>query len=267
MINGILIALLVVASVGIIAGVLLALASHFFGIEDDPKVKMIRDVLPGANCGACGYAGCDSYAEAVAAGKAEPNLCIPGAKSVAEKLSEVLGVEVQAGESKVAFVGCNGNSCATCNKADYAGHGGCAAAKLVFGGPAACVYGCIGCGDCAAVCTSDAICIKDGLAHIDSSACIGCGRCVAACPNDIIKMIPVSSKVVVMCNNTEKGVIALENCENACIGCKKCQRNCSENAITVVNNLAIIDYDKCNGCGTCAECCIAGCIKILPAKQ
>ena len=136
---------------------------------------------------------------------------------------------------------------------------------MIYGGPSKCIYGCIGCGDCADVCPADAICIKAGIAHVSPVKCIGCGMCAKACPNGIIKMIPADAKTVVMCNNTEKGVIALSNCENACIGCKKCQKNCDSEAITVVNNLAIIDYDKCDNCGKCAENCIAGCIKVFGA--
>lgn len=261
MITDVLTALLVVAVIGVIAGVLLALASHFFHVEEDEKVKNIRQVLPGANCGACGFAGCDSYAEAVAAGKAEPNLCIPGAGDVASKLSEILGVEVAAGEASVAFVSCNGSCKATSEKVIYDGIKSCAAAKMIYGGPSSCVYGCIGCGDCAQVCPVDAIRICDNLAHIDPEICICCGKCARVCPKKIIKKVPKSATTAVMCSNTEKGAAARKNCKNACIGCKKCQLNCPEKAITVVNNLAVVDYSKCTGCGICIDNCPTKCLK------
>ncbi len=263
MITDILTALVVVAAVGIIAGIVLALASHFFAVEEDETVTKVRETLPGANCGACGFAGCDSYAEAVASGKAEPNLCIPGGASTASAIAEVLGVEVSVQEPEVAFVGCNGTCEATSCKAIYNGIDSCQAAKLIYGGPSSCVFGCIGCGDCARACPADAICITDGLAHVDSRKCIGCGKCVKTCPNSIIRMIPKKASVTVMCNNKEKGAAARKNCTNACIGCKKCQLNCPEKAITVTDNLAVIDYSKCTGCGACAENCPTKCIKTL----
>ena len=261
MITDILTALLVVAVLGIACGVMLALASHFFAVEEDETTAKVREALPGANCGACGYAGCDSYAEAVAQGKAEPNLCIPGAAATASAIAEILGVEVSAAEPKVAFVGCNGTCEATSNKAVYEGVDSCAAAKMIYGGPSACIFGCIGCGDCADACPADAICIVDGLAHVAHRNCMGCAKCAKVCPNGVIKMVNKNAKTAVMCNNTEKGAAARKNCKNACIGCKKCQLNCPEGAITVVNNLAVIDYDKCTNCGTCAGVCPTKCLK------
>lgn len=261
MVNAILTALLVVAAVGIIAGILLVLASHFFGVEEDEKVVSIRGCLPGANCGACGYAGCDSYAEAVAAGKAEANLCIPGGADVVSQLSDILGVELSAGEAKVAFVFCNGDCNAVNYDVIYDGMEGCQASKLIYGGPSACKFGCIGCGDCAAACPVDAICIHDSLAHINPETCIGCGKCVKTCPNNVIDLVPKSSKVVVMCNNPEKGAVARKQCKNVCIGCKKCEKACPSDAIKVENNLARIDYEKCSGCKECFETCVTKCIK------
>ncbi len=261
MVKDILIALLVVAAVGIIAGIVLALASHFFAVEEDEAVSKVRETLPGANCGACGYTGCDGYAEAVAAGKAEPNLCIPGGAATAAAIAEVLGVEVSAQEPEVAFVGCNGTCEATSQKALYEGVDSCQGAKMIFGGPSSCIYGCIGCGDCAKACPADAICITDSLAHVDSRKCIGCKKCTKVCPNGIIRMIPKSAATTVMCANKEKGAQARKNCKNACIGCRKCELNCPEKAISVKNNLAVIDYSKCTSCGACAENCPTKCIK------
>ena len=259
----ILTALLVVAAVGLLAGILLALASHFFRVEEDETVARVREALPGANCGACGYAGCDSYAEAVASGAAKPNLCIPGAAAVADQLAGILGVAVEASEAGVAFVACRGDCNARAKKADYEGVDSCAAAGMLFGGPSACVYGCMGCGDCASVCPSDAICVHNGLAHVDPRRCIGCGLCAKTCPKHIISIIPKTATTVVMCSNEQKGAVARHSCKNACYGCKKCQFTCPEKAITVTNNVATVDQSKCTGCGECIEVCPTKCARRL----
>lgn len=259
----ILIAVSVVAGIGLVAGILLAIASHFFAVKEDETVKRIRDCLPGANCGACGYTGCDGYAEALAAGKAAPHLCVPGAGTVARELGSILGVEVKDIEPMVAFVHCNGTCDATHAKAQYAGMPSCGAAGMFYGGPGACRFGCIGCGDCAAVCPQDAICLKDGIARVDSRLCIACGKCVDTCPKGLITLMPRDGVVAVQCHNQDKGAVARKDCTNACIGCKKCQLNCPAQAITVTNNLANVDYSKCIGCGKCVETCPTHCLKTV----
>ena len=251
----------VVAIVAIIAGVLLSLISHFFAVAEDPKVKMIRSCLPGINCGACGYKGCDDYAASLAKGSVSPNLCVPGAKDTAEAIGQILGVEVEAPKDVVAFVHCNGNCEATSKKADYIGIATCQAASMLYGGPDACRYGCIGLGDCATAGPSNAICQKDGIAHIDTSRCLGCGLCQNVCPKKLISMVPQEAAVAVMCNNSDKGADARKACSNACIGCKKCEKKCPSGAIKVINNLAIINYDECTGCRLCADECPTGCLK------
>lgn len=253
------IALGVVAAVGLLAGVLLALLSKLFAVPEDEKVKKIRSCLPGANCGACGYKGCDDYAVALSGGAAA-NLCVPGGKDTADALGELLGIEVEAPKEVVAYVHCNGNCSATGKKTDYDGMQSCRAAAMLYGGPDDCKYGCMGFGDCAAVCPVQAICLKDGIAHVDSSVCIGCGKCEKACPKHIISLVPKNTSTAVMCNNKDKGADARKACKNACIGCKKCERTCPHGAITVTDNLARIDYEKCTGCGACAEACPTGCL-------
>ena len=261
-------ALGVVFAVGLLAGIILTLVSRFFAVKEDEKIKEIRACLPGVNCGACGYKGCDDYASAVAEGKAKPNLCVPGAEDTANALGKILGVETEPVESKVAFVHCNGNCEVTAKKADYAGIPSCKAASMLYGGPNACRFGCIGIGDCVSVCPQNAICLKDGIAHVDKNLCIGCGLCRDTCPKKMITMIPKSASVAVMCNSNDKGADARRACKNACIGCKKCEKACSVGAVKVINQLAVMDYSICVQCGTCAEVCPTGALKsLLPVIQ
>lgn len=259
----ILIAFLVVGAIGLAAGLLIAVMSRFFGVEEDQTVKALRECLPGVNCGACGYKGCDDYAAALAEGSAKPNLCVPGAESTAEALGAVLGIEVEPPKDVVAFVHCNGNCEATTKKAEYDGVSSCKAAAMLYGGPDACRYGCMGLGDCAVACPAGAICLKDGIAHVDTSRCLGCGLCETICPKKLISMVPQETAAVVMCNNKDKGAEARKACKNACIGCMKCVKTCPNEAITVTNNLAKIDYAKCTGCGLCAASCPTGCLKAV----
>lgn len=247
--------------IAITAGILLLVFSYFFAVEKNQLEKTIRDCLPGINCGACGYKGCDDYAAALAQGNVKPNLCIPGAEKVAGQISCILGVEVEEVVDMVAFVGCNGHSGVTSQIAQYEGIQTCRAASMLYGGTNSCRFGCLGLGDCAAVCPSDAICLKDGIAHVDTSRCIGCGLCKQACPKQIISMVPQDAAVVVMCSNKQKGADAMKACKNACIGCKKCEKTCPNGAITVMDNLAVIDYTKCTYCGLCVNECPTGCLK------
>ena len=263
MIENILIAFSVVASVGVICAVLLALASHFLHVEEDERVKKIRECLPGVNCGACGYTGCDDYAKAIVNDTAKTNLCIPGSDSVAAEIAEIIGVEAEDVIEMITHVRCNGNCSVTNKFADYQGIKSCAAMSQVYGGANDCRFGCLGCGDCEKECPSNAICVFNGVAHINNKLCIGCGMCVATCPKNIIEIIPQISRVGIMCSNTEKGAVARKKCKNACIGCKKCETVCPENAIKVENNLAHIDYSKCSNCGKCAESCPTKCIKLF----
>ena len=257
----VLIALGVVFALAFFLGAVLAVLNKYFAVPGDETVKALRECLPGINCGACGYKGCDDYAAAIAEGKAKPNLCVPGAAGVANQLGAVLGIEVEPPKDVVAFVACNGNCEATGKKAKYDGIKTCYAANMIYAGPSACSFGCTGFGDCAAVCPSNAICIKDGIAHVDTSRCIGCGLCVDTCPKRIISLVPQDTMIANMCSSRDKGADARKLCKNACIGCGKCVKECPSGAIRLENNLAIIDYDKCVRCGKCAAVCPTGCLK------
>ena len=263
MANDVLMALLVVGLVALAAGVLLALASHFFGIKEDETVKEIRALLPGANCGACGFAGCDEYAKALAEGRAKTNLCVPGGDGTAAEIAKVLGVEAADVIEMIAVVHCSGNCNVTSKKAAYDGIQSCKAASMLYAGPGACRFGCVGCGDCAKACPYGAICMKDGIAHVDKRLCKGCGMCAKVCPKNLISLVPDTIKVVQGCSNKEKGAVARKNCQAACIGCKKCELNCPEKAIKVENNLAVINYDLCSGCGKCVENCPTHCLQLM----
>ncbi len=261
--NPIFVATLIVLGIGLLCAVMLVLAAKFFAVEENEMVAQIRECLPGANCGACGYAGCDGYAQALGEEEGiKTNLCIPGGDAAAQAISALLGVECEDVVEQVAVIHCYGDCTHTANKMDYVGIQSCEAAKLLYGGAGKCVYGCMGLGDCAAVCPQGAICIQNGIAHVDTRKCIGCGLCAKACPRGLIEILPDVERVLVTCNNTEKGAAVRTKCSNGCIGCKKCEKNCPHGAIRVENNLARIDYALCTDCGACAENCPVGCILV-----
>lgn len=265
--NAILIAVIPVAIIGILCAVMLVVASKVMAVKEDERFPKVRECLPGANCGACGFAGCDGYAKALCEDEKTPsNLCVPGGAVCAKEISEVLGVEFKDVEVQAAVVHCLGDCNVTEDRVDYQGMESCAAAKMIFGGKGKCGWGCLGLGDCAKACPEDAICIKDGVAHVKTSLCIGCGVCVKTCPNNLISLRKVQSTTVVVCSNKDKGALTRKACSNGCIGCKKCEKTCEYDAIKVINNLAVIDYEKCTSCGACAEVCTTKCIKIFSGQ-
>ncbi len=246
--------------IGLALGLILAIASKVMAVKVDERVAKIRQILPGANCGACGYAGCDSYAQALCSkdGGVKVNCCPVGGPALSAKISEALGVETEACEVKHAFVKCQGN----CNNTDismnYQGPKTCAAAKMFYAGNGACSYGCLGFGDCQRACAYDAICVVNGLAYVDPDKCVACGACVKACPSSIIAMIPDSSRVIVACSSKDKGAVTRKACKVGCWACKKCEKACPSGAITVIDNLSRIDPEKCTNCGACvAECSVS----------
>ncbi len=257
----IVVAILIVGVIGLICGIGLSVASVIMNVPVDETVSKLREELPGANCGACGYSGCDGYAEALAEGTAKPGLCSPGGESVNLKLSEILGVASEVLDKKVAFVKCNGNNNNTSKKYEYFGVQSCAAANMLYGGDGNCTFGCLGYGDCVKNCMFYAISVIDGLAKVNKELCTACGKCCEVCPKGIIELVPISKTFGVQCSNTDKGAVTRKVCKEGCVGCMKCQKNCEFDAITVENNLAKIDYSKCTGCGKCAENCPTNAIK------
>ena len=254
--NSILLAILVLGALGALFGALLAYASKIFHVEVDPKQEAVRACLAGANCGGCGYPGCDGYAAAVAAGEAPTNKCVAGGAETAAKVAEIMGVSGAAVEKKVAFVPCSGTEGHAELRFNYSGPVDCRAAML-FGGKSnkTCTFACIGLGNCTRVCQFDAIHIIDGVAKVNRMRCVGCGACAEECPKSIIKLIPESQKVMPACGNHDKGAKVMKMCDFGCIGCMKCQRECPADAITVIDNLAQVDAAKCVGCGHCADVC------------
>lgn len=262
MLQTILVPVSIVTGTGLIAGLLLSIASKFFAVKVDETVANLREVLPGANCGACGCAGCDEYASKMAAGEAPPNLCPVGGAPVAAKLGEILGVSVGDIEPKRAVVKCRGHLQTSEYIMDYDGPKTCKAAKLYYNGRTSCNFACLGYGDCTNVCEYDAIHIVDHIAKVDEDKCIGCSACARVCPNSILELLPRSQKTYVACMNKDKGVDTRKVCSNGCIGCKRCERVCEFGAITVENNCAHIDPEKCTNCGKCAEGCPVHCIHL-----
>lgn len=257
----ILIPVLILCVIGAVCALLLVIAAKYFASEENEREAALRDCLPGANCGACGYSGCDGYAKALSEGKASAtNLCVPGGDGTAKEIAKILGVEAEDVVEKVAYVACSGTCDAVQRKYDYHGHKTCRTANMAYSGDKFCTFACLGYGDCAAVCPQGAITVENGVARINPRKCIGCGICVRECPNGIIHLINDTTRVVVECSNHDKGAVTRKICSNGCIGCMKCQKTCPHGAITVKDNLAEIDYSLCTGCGACAEVCPVHCI-------
>lgn len=256
---------LIFAVIGLAAGALLVLCSKLFFVETDERVSRITEALPGANCGACGYSGCEGYAAAIVSGKAEGNLCRAGGAESAEKIAQVMGTSAAEAVRMVAYVRCNGCTGATEDRYIFTGTSSCAATERFYNGKGTCRSGCDGLGDCVAVCRFNAISIVDGVAVVDRTKCVGCGMCAKVCPNKLIEVVPAALEYAVRCSNTDSGKIVREVCKNGCIGCKICEKKCKYNAIKVENNHAVIDPEKCHNCGECAKACPQKCIAKLPA--
>ncbi|VBB07856.1 electron transport complex rnfb/rsxb [Lucifera butyrica] len=255
--------LVVLTGLGLVFGFILAFANKKFAIEVNPLIHIVEDVLPKGQCGACGYAGCQAYAEAVVLNPdVPPNLCIPGKELVAKVVSELTGKVAEAVEPRIAQVRCAGSDGKAVKTYEYTGVDDCVAANLLFGGPKACKYGCLGLGTCVRSCPFDAMTMSpEGLPVIDPDKCTGCGTCESVCPKQVIAMMPLGAHVRVNCNSKDKGQAARKACSSACIGCSLCMRECPHGAIKMENNLAVVDAHIC-----VEQCSDAKCLAKCPTK-
>lgn len=253
--NEILAAVLTVGGLGLVFGCLLAYAYSVFYVPQDERIDKINEILPGANCGACGYAGCSAYAAALVSDNAPVNACAVGKTAVAQAIADILGKNAGDTAELTAHILCSGDCDSAPKKYHYAGVPDCISLSRLSGGDKECSYGCLGLGTCVSVCKFGALSIKSGIASVDIEKCTGCGVCLKHCPKKVITLIPKNRKIFVKCSNTDKGAAANKQCANSCIGCRLCEKSCPVQAITVKNNLAVIDYTKCLSCGICMKKC------------
>lgn len=255
---GILYAALVLGGMGLLFGALLTVTSKVFAVPSDPVKDAVRDALPGANCGGCGFPGCDGCADAIASGKAPVNACPVGGAEVAGKIAAALGVESTSdGVRMVAHVVCQASTELCKTKFQYGGIHDCVAASLVNDGNRSCKYACLGMGTCVRACPFDAIHIDPykKIAVVDKDKCQSCGKCVAVCPKNVIQLQPKNLPVRLMCQAADLGYVVSDNCRIGCIGCNKCEEACKFNALTMLNHLPRINTELCRGCMMCAEAC------------
>jgi electron transport complex protein RnfB len=246
----------IASGLALLLGIVIVITSRIFAIPVDERLEAIKGILPGANCGACGYTGCEGYAIALSEGEQDTTKCPVGGAEVANKLAAYLGLAAPDFIPKVAHVHCHGTVYNTQKRYEYAGTIGCAAAHGLFSGPNSCTYGCIGFGDCVHACPFGALYLAEGIAHVDSTKCTACGLCVITCPKALIKIIPKHlNAYTVKCRNKWPGVQTRKNCKVGCIGCRKCFNTCEYGAITMDGPLAVIDQVKCTHCGKCEPVC------------
>lgn len=264
--------------VGVVFGFVLALADKKFAMEENPLIGEVEEALPKGQCGACGFAGCAKYAEAVVLDPdVPPNKCVPGKAEVAAIVAQLTGKIAEATEPKYAHVRCRGGVGVAKLAFNYKGVHDCAAAKTVQQGPKACKFGCLGFGTCVKNCPFGAMSMgANGIPVIDKSVCTGCGKCASLCPQHVIELLPVSAKVTVSCSSKDFGAAVMKNCKAACIGCGQCMRNCShkdEGGVKVVDHLAIVNPAVCKTCDdmTCLAKCptkaIEAMVKVVKKEE
>lgn len=247
--------ILSIGGMGLVFGVGLGIAAKKFAVPVDTRVEEVLNLLPGANCGGCGQAGCEAMAKAMVSGECGIDACPVCQRHQIAAIAKVLGMATKETEKQVAFVRCQGSHSKAKEKFIYQGIKTCQDAHLVGGGPKMCDYGCLGLGSCQQVCHFDAIQMVDGLAQINQEQCIGCGACVAQCPRSIISLIPVNSTYQVACLSKERGKAVKNVCEVGCLGCGLCVKQCPQGAITLVEQHAVIDVSLCIDCGECEAKC------------
>lgn len=258
--------IVILAGLGLLLALVLFFIAKKFKVEEDPRIDEVEAVMPGANCGGCGFAGCRAFADAaVKAPNLDNNYCPVGGNEVMKKVAAILGYEVKEKAPQVAVVRCNGTCENRPKTNDYDGAPSCRVKASLYAGDTGCPFGCLGCGDCVEACSFGAITMdpRTGLPVVDESKCTGCGSCAKACPKGVIEIRnkgPRGMRVYVSCVNKDKGAVARKACTAACIGCGKCAKTCMHDAITVENNVAYIDFTKCKLCKKCVEACPTGAI-------
>ncbi len=257
-------AVIVLGAIALIAAVILYVCSKKFAVKEDPRIAQVSAILPGANCGGCGFPGCSGMADALVkgadAGSLDGLMCPVGGAEVMGQVADLLGMAIANTDPMVAVVRCNGTCELRPRMAEYDGLRTCTAMNACGAGETGCGYGCLGCGDCVAACQFDAIRMnpETGLPEVDEDKCTACGACTKACPRHIIELRkkgPKGRRIYVSCMNKDKGAAAMKACKAACIGCGKCEKECKFEAITITNNLSYIDFNKCRMCKKCVEAC------------
>ncbi len=241
----VLIAVGFMASLGLALAMVLVIANKRLFVYEDPKIDEVEDLLPHANCGACGTAGCRAFAEQLVAGKIEPAACTVNSPEMNQVIANFLGVELGSKEKLIARLACAGGNNVARRYGDYQGIDSCRAAAMISGGGKDCVWGCLGLADCREVCDFDAIVMdRFDLPQVISDKCTACGDCVDICPRDLFSLQPASHRLWVACKNLEKGEKAEQECTVACNGCGRCAMDAPEDLISINNNLAVINYTK-----------------------
>jgi len=251
----IIIPIIILGSLGLIFGIGLAIASKKLSVHTDPRLEKIHGLLPGSNCGACGGAGCFGFAESLLSGKLRPDACRVSSDEIKEQIARILGEKLEKRVKRTATLHCYGGTRVE-DRFSYRGIKDCLAANLVLGGQKNCSWGCLGFGSCVEVCPFDAIKMSDeGLPVVDNGKCKACNKCVQICPKKLFRLIAVNQNVYVACSSHDLGKDTRSVCSVGCIACRKCEQVCPSDAIHVLDNLAVIEYNKCTSCGECVKVC------------